>query len=473
MSAASHDDLAFSTATELTSALQRREVSSQELLDVYLARLERFNGELNAIVTVDSEGARASAQAADDASARGDSLGPLHGLPMTIKDCFDVAGMRTTVGDPDYEQYVPAIDAPLVARLRAAGAVIFGRSNVPYRLKDLQTCNPVFGCTRNPWNVSVTPGGSGGGAGAAVSAGLTALDVSGDMGGSTRVPASHCGVFGLKPTYGIIPNLGVLPLPPGHRAEVDMESPGPMGRAIEDLELALDVMAGPRDDLARAWSLSLPPPRATRLADFRVGVWLDDLTYPTEGAVFDVLRHAADHLADAGARLDEISRPGSLEEVVDLFQQLFFANIGGSMSDADYAVAAGDSPVKATYRSWYKANERRAQLRHRWSQYFDEFDILLAPCCVVAAHANSDEPDIMKRTIKINNVESPYLNLMAWAAPANALHLPAVAVPAGLTADGLPVGLQIIAGYLEDRTALEAGRQISEAIGGYQRPPGY
>ncbi len=277
-------DIALRPAHELADAIRRRELSSRELLDHYLARVERLNPALNAVVTLDPDGARRAADAADAAVARGEVVGPLHGVPMTIKDTYETAGMRTTCGVAAWD-HVPDIDAEAVRRLREAGAVIFGKTNAPSFAADWQTYNPIFGATNNPWDTTRTTGGSSGGAAAALAAGLTALELGSDIAGSIRLPSNWCGVCGHKTSWGIVPHRGHLPPPPGALATSDLGVMGPMARDIADLELALDLLAGPAQAPAVGWRLELPPARASTLRELRLATWLDDPAYPVESDV--------------------------------------------------------------------------------------------------------------------------------------------------------------------------------------------
>ena len=274
-------DLSFASATELVAALASGSLSSRELLDHVADRIEAVNPALNAVITLDLEGATAAASAADDAHASGRSLGPLHGLVMTIKDVWETEGLRTACGDPDLVLHVPAADAVAVARLRAAGAVIVGKTNVPIHAGDLQTFNEPFGQTNNPWDLTRTPGGSSGGAAAAVAAGIISLELGSDIGGSIRVPAHLCGVYGLKPSWGVVPLRGHIPGPPGSLVDTDVNVGGPIARSVEDLRLALDVVAGPAEQEAVGWRLELPDDRPpASLAGLRIGVTFDDPAYP-------------------------------------------------------------------------------------------------------------------------------------------------------------------------------------------------
>ena len=294
--------LATSTARQLADELRARRLSSRELLDAYLTRIERLGPPINAVVTLDRERAYAAAARADDDAARGDWLGPLHGLPITIKDAIEVAGVRSTGGATELTDHIPAVDAPSVARLKAAGAIVFGKTNVPRWSGDLQTFNDLFGTTNNPWSLDRIPGGSSGGPAAAVACGFTAFELGTDIGGSVRIPAHCCGVFGLKPSYGVISQRGYLDHVGGGRTDADINVFGPLARSADDLDLLLSVLAGPDSERALAWRLELPAPRRIAAGDFRVGIWLDDAACPVDRDQLAVMQQAVDRLADAGAR---------------------------------------------------------------------------------------------------------------------------------------------------------------------------
>jgi amidase len=446
-------DLDTVSASTLVAALRDRQVSSRELLDAYLHRIAVRNPALNAVVTLDVDGARAAADAADRDTARGHATGALHGLPMTIKDSLETAGMRTTAGAPDLAAYVPARDADAVARLRREGAIIFGKTNLPIYAMDWQSANPVFGTTNNPWALDRTPGGSSGGAAAAVAAGLTGLELGSDIRGSLRQPAHNTGVFTLKPSFGIVPTRGHIPGPPGTLSTPDMAVLGPIARSADDLDLALDVLAGPDSAAATAWRLRLPESRGRSLGDYRIGVWLDDATCPVDADVLDVLVRAVDRLRTAGAHLDDRTRPVPMDEASEVFERLFAAAVSPGAAD------------------WNYINEHRHQLRARWATYFQDYDALLTPVAPVAAIRHDHTPDIAARTITVNGSPRPYTDLSTWTGLAGGSYLPAAVAPAGLTAAGLPVGIQIIAPYLEDRTAVGIARHLEHVLGGFQPPP--
>ena len=483
-------DLAFRSAVDLVGAIRRRELGSRELLEHHLARVERLNPRINAVVTLDVERARRRADAADRALARGEALGPLHGLPMTIKDVMETAGRRTTSGADIYADHVPAADAAAVARLVGAGAVVFGKTNTPTLAMDCQTYNTLFGTTNNPWDTGRAPGGSSGGAAAALAAGLTPLELGTDIGGSIRNPAHYCGVYGHKPTFGIVPMQGYIPPPPGTLSDTDLNVVGPLARSAEDLALALDVLAGPTDDRAVAWRLALPPPRRTQLREYRVAAWLDDPECPTDGEVRARLEAAVDALAAAGARVDGRARPGfGLREAYrDYYQLLCLATCGtlgaeafvslisfadGLPEDADHLMARFSRAGTQRHRHWIALNEARERYRTLWADFFRKHDVLLCPVTPVAAIPHDQNPNWVARTIQVNGETRSYEDQIVWAGIVGMAYLPATVAPVGRTPSGLPVGLQIVGPYLEDRTPIDLARRLADIIGGYEIPPGF
>ena len=482
-------ELHLRDAVGLAAALRRGECSSRELLEHFLARIESLNPVVNAVVTLDAEGARARAEAADRALARGESWGPLHGVPITIKDSFETEGLRTTSGAPSLAAHVPRRDAVAVARLRRAGAIILGKTNTPLFAGDFQSYNAVFGITRNPWDPGRTPGGSSGGSAAAIAAGLSALELGSDLGGSIRTPAHWCGVYGHRPTHGLVPLRGHIPGPPGTLAEPDLAVAGPIARSAADLDLALGILAAPLDDAAVAWRLALPPPRRPQWREYRVAVWLDDPAFPVDGPVAEVLRHAVDALRREGLEVDETARPGApLGDAFELFQRLMWpltaAGFPGEVFArlARQADAAPDDPSAAgriarygtaRYRDWARANEARAQQRARWAEFFRDWDVLLMPVNQTAAIEHDTATAMDRRVIRVNGAERPYLDVMAWIAPATLCLHPATAVPVGRTRAGLPVGLQVVGPYLEDRSAIDFAAGLGRLLGGVAAPPGF
>jgi amidase len=390
--------------------------------------------------------------------------------------------MRTTCGLEAWD-HVPERDAEAVRRLRDAGALIFGKTNTPTLAGDWQTYNPIFGTTNNPWDTARTTGGSSGGAAAAVATGMTALELGSDIAGSIRVPSNWCGVCGHKPSWGIVPQRGHLPPAPGALADTDLGVMGPLARDVADLELALDILARASGHAATGWRLDLPAPRATTLRDLRLAVWLDDPAYPVEPDVRTVLESAVAMLE--GAQIADSRPPIALSEVVRTYVQLLYpvilATIPRSRFDALAAMPIEDEgPLTNTarfatlrHRDWLRANEQREQLRAVMADFFREVDALLMPVAVVPAIAHDHSEPFADRVIRTTDGSRPYLDMFGWIALATLTYLPATVVPVGLTAAGLPVGIQIVGPYLEDRTTLAVARCIEELLGGFVPPPGF
>ncbi|MGY3682083.1 amidase [Streptomyces sp. TE33382] len=480
-------DLTFRSASQLAAAVAAKEVSSVELLDHYLARVEKFGPQVNAVVAQDEEGARTAALEADRAVSRGEQLGRLHGVPVTIKDSLEVAGMRTTGGSTRWGHHVSTNDAESVARLKSAGAIVFGKSNMPPDARDWQTYNEVYGTTNNPWDTTRGPGGSSGGSAAALAAGLTGLELGGDTAGSIRVPAHFCGVYGLRPSFGIVPRYGsVSGHAPGTLADFDMAVLGPLGRHADDLEAGLDVLAGADHDRAPGWRLELPASRASSLREFRVAAWLDDPSCPVDSELVEIMQAALEAVRAEGATVVEGKGPVGLDETMSLYEPLLMAQSGLVEPDDSYAglveLAAAEgagggfaSDLTLRFRDWHALDERRQHSRRRWDEFFRDVDVLLCPVSPTAAfpHDHQPDPTWSVRTLKVDGADRPYRDMLTWMAPSSVNHLPAAVAPVGTTRDGLPVGIQVIAPYLHDRTAVRFVQRLAEVIGGFHRPPGF
>lgn len=480
----------FQSTTQLTQAIRNKDISSRELLDHYLARVDQHNPTLNAVVTLDIEGARQRADAADAALAKGETSGPLHGLPMTIKDTLETAGIRTTAGFPPFAEHVPRTNATAVERLVQAGAIIFGKTNTPVMAADWQSYNPVFGTTNNPWNVTRIPGGSSGGSAAALTAGLTGLELGSDIGGSVRIPAHYCGVYGHKPSYGIIPLRGHIPGPPGALGEPDIAALGPLARSADDLELALGLLAGPQSDRAVAWRLELPPPRKHSLREYRVAAWLDDAACSIDSAMRAQFETTLEALRKAGAQVNEQAHPAiDFTETLRLYEQLLWPIMLLGLPEEQFeehiAQAAQLSPTDesinarilryGTQRQRYGlyANEQREHIRTRWAEFFQDYDVLLCPISPVTAFPHDHSEPVFERTLTIDGQTRPYADQFAWAGLIGMALLPATVAPVGRVSNGLPVGIQIVGPYLEDRTPIDFARHLAEVVGGFEAPADY
>jgi amidase len=458
-----HEPL-FQSATDAAQTLRRKERSSRELTEMLLARIEAVNPALNAVVELRREAALQEAAAADATTARGDDAGPLHGVPMTIKDSFNVAGLHTTWGNPAFKDFVADSDATVARRLKQAGAIIVGKTNLAFMLGDFgQTANELYGVTGNPWDVARTPGGSSGGAAAALAAGMTFLEYGSDLVGSIRIPASFCGVYGLKPSVGTVPLTGFQPPgpPAGPSDMAYMSAIGPLGRSAPDLRTALRVTGGPEGQAAKAWSWALSPPRHRRLEEFRVGVVLDHQHAPVSSEVTAPLSNAVDALARAGATVVEGWPDGvdpvSNYESFGFHVQLFFAF---QQPGEDFA----------TLSEVVDHETRRMAARAAWNRYYDDIDVFLCPVNFTPAFPHDGRP-FEARTIATPEGDRPYTNQVFWVSHASLPGLPAVAAPVGRTPGGLPVGAQIVGPLHEDDTAITFAELLGDVTGGYEPPP--
>lgn len=478
----------FSSATDLAAAVQDRSVSSVELVETYRARIDTHNPALNAIIHTDWNSALDAARACDEQLARGEACGPLHGVPMTIKEAFDVEGTPATWGMPELAANVASRDAAAVARLRAAGAVLMGKTNVPRLLADHQTFNAVYGRTNNPWNLDATPGGSSGGAAAALAAGLTGLELGSDIGGSIRHPSHCCGVYGHKPTFGICSTRGHDL--PGDLVPLDMGVVGPMARSAADLSLALSVIAGPDSLDAAAWQLSLPsaPPRA--LADYRVGILLDDEAAPVDAPVQTAILDLAEFLRSRGAKVTMKARPirdsnAAFSLYVRLLRSATLLHVPASDISTSIEEAARLAPDARGYGAdtvrgrsmshhlWLAANEERHRLKQEWDAFFNDHDILLCPAACRTASPHSEHSLRHERTMLVNGEARPDTNDLFWAGLISMSHLPSTAIPAGITAEGMPVGVQVVGRWYQDLTTIAFARMLEQTYRGFTPPPAY
>jgi amidase len=475
-------------ATELVAALANKTESSRELVDDAIARIEALDSKINAVVVRDFTSAREAAKAADEALARGERR-PLLGLPMTVKESFSVAGLPTTWGDPNFKNWRPAADALAVARLRAAGAVILGKTNVPLQLADWQSYNDIYGTTNNPWDLTRTPGGSSGGAAAALAAGFVPLELGSDIGGSLRAPAHYCGVFAHKPSLDLVPLRGHGP--PGMPAipfRVDLAVAGPMARSAADLALELTVLAGP-DEMTDGvgYKLALPPARHGELKDFRVLLIDTHPLCPTANSVADALDRLAGRLSASGCTVSRMSpRLPDLAQSARLYVELLLAFFSPDLpADARHgaeaaakALAPDDESLAAcrlrgltiSHPDWVHANRIRAGMRQQWQGLFQDFDVVLCPAMPTPAFPQDRSPQLTRR-LDIDGKLVPYDDQIVWASIATLFGLPATVAPIGRSETGLPIGVQIVGGYLEDQTTIAFAGLIERQYGGFVAPP--
>jgi amidase len=481
-------DVPFRTATQLATAIRKKKIGCLELLDLYLERVAKYNPAINAIIATDVDGARKRARAADRALAKGQVWGPLHGVPMTIKESYDVAGMPTTWGIPRLKDHRATRNALTVDRLLGAGVVLFGKTNVPIFLADYQSYNDIYGTTNNPWDLTRAPGGSSGGSAAALAAGLTGLEAGSDIGSSIRNPAHYCGVFGHKPTWGIVPPRGHTVLE--NVATTDISVVGPLARGADDLALALDVMAGADEIDGAGWQLRLPAARQKRLREYRVAVMLTDPSSEVDGAVQDRLQALVDFLAKSRVKVSDRARPDlDTRAAHRVYLQLLRSATSRRLSDAEFqknlatlqTLAPDDESYFAemtrgntlSHRDWLTANERRHRMRRKWAEFFKEWDLLLCPVAASAAFPHDHVGERYERTIEVNDHRVPTTEQLFWAGLTCMVYLPATVAPVGLTPAGLPVGVQIAGPQYGDRTCIAFARLLEREYQAFVPPPGF
>lgn len=469
-------------ATDQLRGLAAGRVSARELLEASVARADALQARLNAVVVRDLAAARRAADAVDKARRDGLTLGRLAGLPMTVKDTLDVEEMPASSGRADLLKR-GCEDAATVARVRREGAVVWGKTNVPVMAGDWQSYNALYGTTSNPWDLELTSGGSSGGAAAAVATGVTPLEIGSDIGGSLRVPASFCGVFSHKPTFGLVPQRGHVPPLPGMLAEPDLNVVGPMARSARDLRLLLSVLA------------EGPVPAEAPLAELdglRVGVWLDDPHFLLDAEVRAATEAWLERLAAEGARVERVPSPVEGAALMESYLVLLMSAHGADLSKrrmatlrlmrggAKLARRFGSGPLSraafalamtATHYEWQQADEARLRFGRTMARFFERHDVLVAPISPVAPFPHDHRPFWRRQLTCSNGRSIPYDSLLHWIALATACGLPATAVPAGLTTTGRPVGVQLIGPRLGDSRMLAIAEAIDARMGGYVPPP--
>lgn len=487
-----HEIDPFASATSMLRAMRTREISAVELLAIHLARIERFNPAINAIVTFNDAEAREQAESADSARARGHDA-PLLGLPLTIKDCIYVRGLPTTGGLLERADDVSDTDAPAVARLRAAGIVLLGKTNVPAYASDWQSDNPVFGRSSNPWDLTRTPGGSTGGGAAAVAAGLSPLELGGDFCGSVRIPAAFCGIYGHKPSVSAVRGTGHFPGGLLTNASTPITVLGPLARSADDLDLALGVIASPQagDDLA--WRIDLPEARCRTLRDFRVAVLPVLPWQPVDDEIVAAIDSLVARLRHVGTNVDVVAPDvlGDLREYFHAYMAVISTISSLRLSpderhwQAERCRSLGDELLDAwadglemSAQGYIELFDRREEYRAAFQTFFQDWDVLLTPANIVNAyeHMEAPFPDRLmdeECRLQVNQEQVVYDRQCMYPSLANFSGLPATAFPVGTSRTGLPIGLQAVGPYLEDRTTIAFARAIAQEFGGYQRPPRY
>ena len=455
-------DAVFSSTTELAGVIRAGHLSAREVLNAHLTQIASHNSALNAVITLDVERASERAREADDALTRGEIWGPLHGVPFTLKDAHATAGMRTTTGFPPLANYVPQEDGTVAARLKAAGGILIGKTNVPVMLADFQTTNPIFGRTNNPWDTARTPGGSSGGAAAALASGMTPFEIGTDLSASIRLPAHFCGVFGLKPTERRVPLTGLVPGLPGPRPLRIMSSIGPMARSVEDLALLYAIIAGPDGYDTEVPPVAVEEPARIDLKDVRIAVAPGFASIPVAAEIRAAISQLAQRLSPLCRAVDEAALPA-----LDFNQELVSA--GALVGMAIAAVQPGGQEPPATLTQYLEALDRRDQSIVAWEQFFDRWDLLLCPPAPMTAfpHCEPGTP------LRVGEQDVAYWTVSACGAPFNYSGHPAIVLPFTQDRDGLPIGIQLVGKRWGESRLLAVAAALADVIDPFQRPPGY
>jgi amidase len=478
-------DPTFLPAWRLAEMTRAGEIGCLELLDHFISRVERLDGRINAVVVRDLDRARLRARRLDAAGRVG--AGPLFGVPMTVKESFDLDGLPSTWGFAERREQRAEVDALAVQRLERDGAVVFGKTNVPVGLADWQSYNPIYGATSNPWNVAHTPGGSSGGGAAACAAGFGGLELGSDIGGSIRVPAHFCGLFGHKPSWGLCPSRGHSPGPSA--APPDIAVIGPLARSARDLAQALDAIAGP-DPLDAGYALALPPPRVTEPHGLRVAVWAREPGQATDPETSALIEAVGRHLADSGAEVSFEARPAfNATEAFHLYLTLLDAALSARIPPAFLeqkrqgkaalrpddmsATAVMLRAVDLSHSEWLRANDRRAHIRRAWGAFFQCWDVLLCPVFATPALPHMRSERTWERHVPVDGRDVAYDELLFWPGITCGFHLPASVAPIGLSAAGLPIGVQIVGPWYGDRVTLSVADMLERTWRDFVPPPGW
>jgi len=474
----------FARAVDMMAALDAKVVSSRELVELHIERIARLNPPINAIIIETFERARAMAAEADLRRERGER-GPLLGLPHTTKESNAVAGLPQTAGIPDFAAYTADEDGAVPATVFAAGAPLLGKTNIPVALGDWQADSPIYGRTNNPWDLGRSPGGSTGGGSAALAAGLTPLEFGSDIGGSTRVPAAFCGVYGLRPSETVWPRFGAFPFSLAPNPAAVLAVQGPLARSAYDLELALKVVAQPDPGEDVAWRLELPKSRHDNLRDFRVAVLPDLPWVPVSSEMRARRDELASWLSAQGATVAEASPDFDWRRHFLDYQTVLASRTSGGQpleqrqalaktlrESGDEAAAAVADGILLSAIDYSMLLDARERYRATYRRFFRDWDVLLTPMALSEAFPHQDGP-FTQRTLDFDGQRVEYRLQVFYPQVATMAGQPAVAFPGGLTASGLPLGLQAVGPYLEDLTALRFVQLIEDARGGFVAPKGY
>ncbi len=460
-------------ARETVNAIREGTLTAREALEDCLQAVDTFNGEINAVVSLDVETARASADETDGRLAAGMTPRALEGLPMTIKEVFDLEGLPTSWGDPSLHDRYPRQDSGVARDLKQAGAIIFGKTNLPDRMADWETDNRQWGPTRNPWNLEYSAGGSSGGSAAAVAAGLSPVCIGSDMGGSIRMPAHYCGVYGLKPSWNLISMTG-------HSLQDELRVPdlcvaGPIARKTEDLSLLLSTLAQP-DPLERAgWQVNLPAARTKPLSELRIGCLLDHADCPIDAPYLDAMAQFVEQLRAAGVTIDKEALPDlDFARATEVMNLLARSETSTMLDDKTFASTLEDARAPGhrgqnargnalLHRDWLRLHEERIGYRQKWSDFFEKYDAFLSPAAASCAPPLISGIDsVLERTVLVNGKAIEMTDQHFWAAIPTLPYLPAITVPIGLSSTGLPAGIQLVGPSFQDHSLIAMAEQFAQ-----------
>ncbi|WP_168797767.1 amidase [Aliishimia ponticola] len=479
------DDLLLGSVEQLSQAIMSKKVSVSEVLEATFARVDRINPDVNAVIWQDRDAARREAAACDADIAAGKFRGPLHGIPVTVKESFDLTGAPSTWGVPEWANNIASEDSDAVARYRAAGAIVYGKTNVPLKLIEWQSFNEIYGSTSNPWDVTRTPGGSSGGSAVSLATGMAALEAGSDIGSSIRNPAHYNGVFGLKPTWNAVSTWGHTPR--GQYGSKDIAVAGPLARSAGDLALAYGILSGADRFTADAWQLRHLGDKRQKLSEFRVALLLGDSASPVDENYLNLLEDFADELEEAGASVARADWPDVDSEAhFTLYLRLLGAAMSFGLSDAQVQEQMDmlkDAPedirriqgnrfagMTLSHREWLALDNARLQARMRFDAFFENYDVILTPVAASAAFKKDEVGPRWQRRIPINGHQQLENQQLFWSGYSGVVGLPSVVGPMDKL-DGLPVGYQAICGYGRDMTALAFARAVEREIVGYTPPP--
>jgi amidase len=479
--------IAFASAGRIASLIKTGKLGVLEAVDVYIARIEAFDDVVNAVIVRDFDRARARAKMLDRNKTKLAKLPPLFGVPMTVKESYNVEGLPTTWGVEASARNIAKSDALAIERLKAAGAVIIGKTNVPVMLADWQSFNPIYGTTNNPFDLTRSPGGSSGGSAASLAAGFAALEAGSDIGASLRDPAHYCGIYAHKPSYGIIPprghSLG------GNLAAADISCIGPMARAARDLGTALAVMAG-ADAIDSGWQLNLPKSTVASLEGLRVAIMPEHELCPVSSEISASLTDLGKFLKKSGAKVSTTARPdidaaAAYENYLTLLNAALSARMPDKVLDRMRDMLANADPADRSpslttargtvieHRLWLRANEDRARMRHAWAGFFKNYDVLISPIAATAAVPHDHSGNMGERSIEVNGKPMNVADQLFWAGYSCNFYLPSTAAPLGHTKTGLPYGMQIIGAPYADHTTIAVAALLEKTWLGFVPPPAY